>query len=127
MKYAFLLILIFKFPEGLESATIQDPFNLFNQSKYDRNINIDRTLTGYKKVTKSNTGCACWFDPLEKFTTAGDCACCKGGKKGGVQCGYPMHNYCQPKVKKGEELTGCEGISHSYYISSTHIEVTSYS
>ena len=61
------------------------------------------------KVTKSNKGCACWFDPFELFMGAGDCACCKTGKKAGVQCGYPMHNYCQPKVGGGEEQQGCEG------------------
>ena len=54
-------------------------------------------------------GCACWFDPFELFMGAGDCACCKTGKKAGVQCGYPMHNYCQPKVGDGEEQQGCEG------------------
>ena len=62
------------------------------------------------KVTKSNTGCACWFDPYELFMGPGDCACCKTADKWtGVQCGYPMHNYCQPKVDDGEEQEGCEG------------------
>jgi hypothetical protein len=40
---------------------------------------------------------------------AEDCACCKTGEKVGVQCGYPMHNYCQPKVGDGKEQQGCEG------------------
>ena len=33
------------------------------------------------KVTKSNTGCACWFDPYELFMGPGDCACCKTADK----------------------------------------------
>jgi len=40
--------------------------------------------------TQSNTGCPCWFDITM------NCACCKND---GVQCGYPMHNYCWPKTK----------------------------
>ena len=36
----------------------------------------------------------------------GACACCK---KNGVQCGYPKHKWCQPKVEDGKEQIGCEG------------------
>ena len=121
MKYAFLLILVFKLPYAFESASIPDPFDIIAKPEYDiyelRNPQIDRAIdfTSYNEVTKSKTGCACWFDPLELFTSAGDCACCKGGKKGGVQCGYPMHNYCQRKVDDGEEQQGCAGIFLGFF------------
>ena len=64
-------------------------------------------LTEYGLVTRSNTGCSCWFDPLQLFTEPGECACCKSD---GVQCGYPMHEWCQPKVPDGQEQEGCMGI-----------------
>ena len=51
-------------------------------------------------------GCHCWFDPLEKFLGKNKCACCKND---GVQCGYPKHKWCQPKVNNGEIQLGCKG------------------
>ena len=51
-------------------------------------------------------GCHCWFDPLEKYIGKNKCACCKND---GVQCGYPKHKWCQPKVKNGNIQKGCKG------------------
>ena len=61
----------------------------------------------YAPFTESNSGCACWFDPLQLFMSAGDCACCKSN---GVQCGYPMQKWCQPKPDDGVEPVGCKGV-----------------
>ena len=57
-------------------------------------------------MTTTTTGCACWFDPLEEFLDAKACACCTDE---GTQCGYPQHNWCQPKVSDGEIQQGCVG------------------
>ena len=51
-------------------------------------------------------GCHCWFDPLEKYLAKNTCACCKND---GVQCGYPKHAWCQPKVNEGIIQEGCAG------------------
>ena len=61
----------------------------------------------YSDVTQSNFGCSCWFDPLEKLLPPKFCACCTDD---GIQCGYPRHNWCQPKVSDGQVQTGCFGI-----------------
>ena len=85
-------------------------------------------FSDYDLVTKSNTGCSCWFDPFENFTSAGDCACCENNGIQVVQiisclftfrimtavclqfqCGYPMHNHCQPKFNSSEVPRGCKG------------------
>jgi len=42
----------------------------------------------------------CWWD-----LSRSDCAKCLPG---GVQCGFPMHRWCQPKKKK---QIGCKGIT----------------
>ena len=59
-------------------------------------------------------GCYCWFDPLEKYLGNKKCACCKSN---GVQCGYPMQKWCQPKVNTGKIQKGCVGeVLHLYYL-----------
>ena len=59
MKYAFLLILIFKLPEALKGAIIPDPFEPFLKPEYNitelKNVEIDRldierNLKTYKQV-----------------------------------------------------------------------------
>ena len=62
-------------------------------------------------------GCHCWFDPLEKYLGKKKCACCKSN---GIQCGYPMHKWCQPKVKTGKIQKGCIGEILLLYISLIH-------
>ena len=57
-------------------------------------------------------GCHCWFDPLEKFLGKKKCACCESN---GIQCGYPMQKWCQPKVKTGKIQKGCVGEIYDLY------------
>merc|ERR1711915_1015000 len=60
--------------------------------------------TVMKKPGKPKNDSPCWWDLTRK-----NCGTCK---KGGKQCGYPMHKWCQsPKSKKG-----CKGIPNSKYI-----------
>ena len=114
MEFAFLFLLILKFPGLFECANIPDQLDeIFLKPIFDKYqlkhpaISEVIDFTDYNRVTKSNTGCACWFDPFQLFTESGDCACCKNVA---VQCGYPMHNWCQRKVDDGEEQQGCQGI-----------------
>ena len=61
-----------------------------------------------RHYTLSKKGCPCWWD----LTLGNECACCK--KKGwrqGVPCGYPLHNFCQPKTKNSKTW-GCRGTSN---------------
>lgn len=125
MNFAFLTLLILIFCvdkhesyhlTDLEDLQIEREESLLRVD-YDffslKHPDIEEADTdGYDEVTESSTGCACWFDPKETFTSAGDCACCTSE---GTQCGYPMHNYCQPKVASGEEQTGCSGILDSNF------------
>ena len=100
-------------------AIVPDSYEIFLNPHYDiynlKHPHVEEkiNLKKYEQVTVSKKGCACWFDPLEKFMKKGACACCKSGKndvtKNGVQCGYPMHNWCQPQVEYGEEQIGCKG------------------
>ena len=55
--------------------------------------------------TLSNTGCACWFDLEGDLVPQNSCACCKPG---GMQCGYPVHEYCH-KLRGSDRRTGCKG------------------
>ena len=52
-------------------------------------------------------GCPCWFDIQANDTR---CACCKNG---GVQCGYPMNNFCWRRRLYGGQISrinrGCPG------------------
>ena len=43
---------------------------------------------------------------MEKYLGKNACACCENN---GVQCGYPKHKWCQPKVDEGEIQEGCTG------------------
>ena len=70
-----------------------------------------RSYSLYEDVTQSNSGCSCWFDPLEQLLSSKACACCS---KDGIQCGYPMHNWCQPKVSDGHIQKGCLGKQKHY-------------
>ena len=102
-------LLVFIFIGGTFGAPSNMIISQSNHSLALFDLNRGLDLSPYEKVTKSKKGCSCWFDPLEKFTKSGECACCKWKK--GVQCGYPMHNYCQPIVAKGEVQQGCIGQS----------------
>lgn len=116
MKVAFLILILNFLPSYKATPSLDREFEIEEYSlsniRYDfealKNPEILGAIdfTDMNSVTESNTGCACWFDPNELFTNAGDCACCKSN---GTQCGYPMHEYCQPSVSTGEELTGCQG------------------
>merc|ERR1711970_264834 len=69
--------------------------------KYDK-------FTETKKVKGKTVPIAdqpCWWDNSKK-----DCALCK---KTGVQCGYPMHKWCQDK--KLAKKSGCKGITSNKY------------
>ena len=59
-----------------------------------------------KRYTKKTSGCPCWWD-LTK--TDNNCACCKSR---GIQCGYPLHRFCQRDSRKPQYRIGCPG---SYY------------
>merc|ERR1711970_336108 len=50
----------------------------------------------------------CWWDPSRK-----DCAQCLSN---GVQCGFPMHKWCQDK--KQDKKSGCKGIIQYKYTKS---------
>ena len=63
----------------------------------------------YENVTLTSSGCSCWFDPLEEFLNGTACACCQNN---GIQCGYPLHQWCQPKVSEGQIQKGCIGNSY---------------
>ena len=60
---------------------------------------MKKKLEAFTKMEKNNKGklvpvadSPCWYD-----LTINNCGTCK---KGGKQCGYPMHKYCQsPKSK----------------------------
>ena len=67
----------------------------------------------FKPYTKTNSkgkpiaNSPCWWD-----LTKNNCGACQ---KGGKQCGYPMHKWCQsPKSK-----FGCQGIPNFKYTLST--------
>jgi len=63
--------------------------------------------TVLKPNGKPKNDSPCWWDLTRK-----NCGTCK---KGGKQCGYPMHKWCQsPKSKKG-----CKGIPNYKYTLST--------
>jgi len=64
-----------------------------------------------KKLTKSPTGCPCWFDLEGKVLAPNSCACCKTG---GRQCGYPRHNLCT-NINRKDSRTGCNGINEWRY------------
>merc|ERR1712168_728144 len=54
----------------------------------------------------------CWWDLSQNI-----CAKCKPG---GEQCGFPMHQFCQPiKPPKGQKKTGCKGIPNYKYTRSS--------
>merc|ERR1712107_876947 len=74
------------------------------------NAVINRKLKPFTVVDKKGKPVAtapCWWD-----LTRENCGKCK---KGGRQCGFPMHKWCQsPRVK-----TGCPGIPGNKYTLST--------
>jgi len=59
-----------------------------------------------KRYTKKTSGCPCWWD-LTK--TDNNCACCKSR---GIQCGYPLHRFCQRDSRKPQYRIGCPGIKN---------------
>jgi len=61
----------------------------------------------FGKFTKTKTGCPCWFDLTKKKA----CACCNKGVNA-MQCGWPMHNFCAAKSKKGY---GCPGVCNNMF------------
>lgn len=68
------------------------------------------------EYTLSNTGCPCWYDIQANDTR---CACCKNG---GVQCGYPINNFCWREETLGAVSrinSGCPGIAMRQYTLST--------
>ena len=115
LKQISILVFLFclLFPLKTNSAPELDFFQV-EYNKYELRhpliIDIERADTSqFEDYTESQSGCACWFDPLEELTDyveAGSCACCKNN---GTQCGYPMHKWCQATASSGSEQHGCEG------------------
>ena len=74
------------------------------------NTIIKKKLLPYTKVDNKGKPIAtkpCWWD-----LTKNNCGACK---KGGKQCGFPMHKWCQSPRSK----TGCPGIPNYKYTLST--------
>ena len=86
-------------PHGLSSMTsAKTVWTLHSQTRESSIKNLDLSFFKYltakfahfNVILSPSRGCPCWFDITM------NCACCKND---GVQCGYPMHNYCWPKTK----------------------------
>jgi len=80
------------------------------QIKKGLDYNYDK-FTETKKVKGKTVPVAnqpCWWD-----LTRTDCAQCKDN---GVQCGFPMHKWCQDK--KSAKKSGCKGITQPKYTKS---------
>merc|ERR1712002_833987 len=75
------------------------------KAKYDK-FTVMKEVKG-KQVPVANQ--TCWWDNSKK-----DCALCK---KTGVQCGFPMHKWCQDK--KSAKKSGCKGIPANKYTRSS--------
>merc|ERR1712025_1355554 len=73
---------------------------------------ISKKLKPFTKVKANGKPIAnspCWWD-----LTRTDCGTCRNG---GVQCGYPMHKWCQSP--KDDKKKGCPGIPNYKYTKST--------
>jgi len=73
---------------------------------------ITKKLKPFTKVKANGKPIAnspCWWD-----LTRTDCGTCRNG---GVQCGYPMHKWCQSP--KDDKKKGCPGIPNYKYTKST--------
>merc|ERR1712019_238206 len=73
---------------------------------------ITKKLKPFTKVKANGKPIAnspCWWD-----LTRTDCGTCRNG---GVQCGYPMHKWCQNP--KDDKKKGCPGIPNYKYTKST--------
>merc|ERR1711868_319200 len=81
---------------------------------------ITKKLKPFTKVKANGKPIAnspCWWD-----LTRTDCGTCRNG---GVQCGYPMHKWCQSP--KDDKKKGCPGIPNYKYTKKSDIANECYS
>ena len=94
---------LFNSCKGLEDEDIQD---YFGKNSFPKEPTKEVLPNWAKKYTRKSHGCPCWWDLTRKEY---DCACCQNR---GIQCGYPLHRFCQRDTRKNRNRKGCPG---NYY------------
>ena len=87
---------------GFSRATLVLFSILFISDELQKYSKVDAYRAWAQKYTKSSTGCSCWFD----LSRGLNCACCQNK---GIQCGFPLHKYCQRDARRPQFRKGCPG------------------
>ena len=77
----------------------------FEEDLVSRELTWPKFLPSWAKKytdTRRPEGCPCWWDLTQGY----NCACCRNR---GIQCGYPLHRYCQRDAGKPQYRKGCPG------------------
>lgn len=80
----------------------------FEEDLVSRELTWPKFLPSWAKKytdTRRPEGCPCWWDLTQGY----NCACCRNR---GIQCGYPLHRYCQRDAGKPQYRKGCPGIKN---------------
>jgi len=93
---------------GFSRATLVLFSILFISDELQKYSKVDAYRAWAQKYTKSSTGCSCWFD----LSRGLNCACCQNK---GIQCGFPLHKYCQRDARRPQFRKGCPGIKNKDY------------